>query len=184
MALSASTSPPQQCQKPKETYRQIPLDKTPKTSCTTLSQIVENEHKASSTEFVKTNPLVSSPLSPVDFAPIVVPHEEQQHSLVQAILPPPEQFQCASVISDCSDNPFGDRSSNSELQVTYDLMTNNSELRYMDESSIMLPSPITNDASQSSSYQFQINQSKQLTLGKSQVPALHVPTKLLPVPLY
>lgn len=168
MAFSAGASPPQQCQISEEINLQMPLDKTQKTSCATLSQILEAEHRASK-ESAETKPTDASPLSPVNLAPIHVPHEEVQHSLVQAILPPPEQFQCASLMSDSSDNPFGDPSSNSELQVTYDLMTNNSEIRYMDESSIILPSPTTNEASQSSSYQLPVNQNmkqpthKQLT---------------------
>ncbi|XP_023292716.2 uncharacterized protein LOC111676064 isoform X1 [Lucilia cuprina] len=158
MPLSSGANSPHQshklerAQSKEEISRHVMAEKTKRTSCATLSQIVETERKPSIVA-TTVQPEDNSPLSPVDLAPIDVPREQVQHSLVQAILPPPEQFQCASLFSDCSENPFGDRSSNSELQLTYDMMTNNSEIRYMDESSIVLPSPTANDGSQSSSYQ-------------------------------
>ncbi|XP_065359988.1 5-hydroxytryptamine receptor 2A [Calliphora vicina] len=171
MPLSSGANSPHQshklerAQSKEEISRQMPAEKTKRTSCATLSQIVETERKPSIVA-TTNKPDDNSPLSPVNLAPIDVPREQVHHSLVQAILPPPEQFQCTSLFSECSENPFGDRSSNSELQLTYDMMTNNSEIRYMDESSIVLPSPTTNDVSQSSSYQLPINQSKQTTIKK------------------
>ncbi|XP_039956894.1 probable muscarinic acetylcholine receptor gar-1 isoform X1 [Bactrocera tryoni] len=126
-----------------------------RTSCTTLSQIVETERqldeqlRAESTpprsrSSTATKLLVESPLSPVDIAPIEVPRDQVQPCLVQAILPPPEQFQCPTPLSDYSDRPLGGNSSNSELNMTYNLLTNHSDLRFMDESSVMLASPTTN----------------------------------------
>ncbi|KAH8383948.1 hypothetical protein KR009_011401 [Drosophila setifemur] len=109
-----------------------------RTSCSTLTQIAEHDRLV--------NPLEtgSDPLSPVDLAPIEVPSEDVHPGLVQTILPPPDAFQCPTPLSeDYSDRPFGNSSGNSELALTYDLMTN-SELRYMDESSAMLA---TNTAS-------------------------------------
>ncbi|XP_061387273.1 muscarinic acetylcholine receptor gar-3 [Musca vetustissima] len=145
-------------QSKEELSRQPAMDKMKRTSCATLSQIVETERRpstitttssppqpqyppppmASSNKSTKP-PNDESPLSPVNLAPIVVPREQVQASLVHAILPPPEQFQCSSLLSDTSENP----SSNSELHLTYDVMANNSELRFMDESSIAMASPTT-----------------------------------------
>ncbi|KAM7361858.1 muscarinic acetylcholine receptor isoform 2-T6 [Cochliomyia hominivorax] len=171
MPLSSGANSPHQshklerAQSKEEISRQMPAEKSKRTSCATLSQIVETERKFSVVADT-AKPVDNSPLSPVNLAPIDVPREQVQQSLVQAILPPPEQFQCSALFSECSDNPFGERSSNSELQLTYDLMTNNSEIRYMDESSIALPSPTVNDVSQTGSYQLPINQNKQQTSKK------------------
>ncbi|TMW50082.1 hypothetical protein DOY81_004827 [Sarcophaga bullata] len=150
---STNTSPHQQFN---PLAKALSKEEVKRTSYTTLSQIVETEgHNKRKSSVPPTD---TTPLSPVDLAPLEVPREQVQHSLVQAILPPPEQFQCNSLFSDCSDNPLGgERSSNSDLQMTYDLMTNNSDLRYMDESSMALPSPET---SQSNSYQLPVKQFK------------------------
>ncbi|XP_036324093.1 uncharacterized protein LOC118737597 [Rhagoletis pomonella] len=132
-------------------------DRPKRTSCTTLTQIVETESlldeqhrtahpppRSRSSTIGKLH--AESPLSPVDIAPIEVPRDQVQQCLVQAILPPPEQFQCPSPFSEYSDRPFGDTSSISELNMTYNLLTNCSDLRFMDESSVMLASPIANDS--------------------------------------
>ncbi|XP_017844679.1 probable muscarinic acetylcholine receptor gar-1, partial [Drosophila busckii] len=111
-----------------------PIERPKRTSCSTLSQIAEHERLID----FHPPPAKPHPLSPEELAPIEVPREQVQQCLVQAILPPPEAFQCTTPLSDYSDNPFGNSGSgNSELAMTYDLMTNNSELRYMDESSAM-----------------------------------------------
>ncbi|XP_055904022.1 muscarinic acetylcholine receptor gar-2 [Eupeodes corollae] len=94
-----------------------------------------------------------SPLSPVDIDPIEVPKEHVIPCLVQAILPPPEGFQCNSPLSEGSDKQLG--SATSDLTATYyDAMKSmdGADLRYMDESSIILPSP--NQESLSTSYSF------------------------------
>ncbi|XP_017124118.1 uncharacterized protein LOC108144008 [Drosophila elegans] len=112
------------------------LHQPKRTSCSTLSQIAEHDRLVdlSSAPPIDHN----DPLSPVDLAPIEVPSEEVHQGLVQTILPPPDAFQCPTPLSeDYSDRPFGNSSGNSELALTYDLMTN-SELRYMDESSAMM----------------------------------------------
>lgn len=95
----------------------------------------------------------NSPLSPVDIDPIEVPKEQVIPCLVQAILPPPEGFQCNSPLSESSDKQLG--SATSDLTATYyDVMKSmdGADLRYMDESSIILPSP--NQESLSTSYSF------------------------------
>ncbi|XP_055849002.1 muscarinic acetylcholine receptor gar-2 isoform X2 [Episyrphus balteatus] len=95
----------------------------------------------------------NSPLSPVDIDPIEVPKEQVIPCLVQAILPPPEGFQCHSPLSESSDKQLG--SATSDLTATYyDVMKSmdGADLRYMDESSIILPSP--NQESLSTSYSF------------------------------
>lgn len=150
---STNTSPHQQFN---PLAKALSKEEVKRTSYTTLSQIVESEGHNKRKSSVP--PSDTNPLSPVDLAPLEVPREQVQSSLVQAILPPPEQFQCNSLFSDCSDNLMGgERSSNSDLQITYDLMTNNSEFRYMDESSMALPSPET---SQSNSYQLPVKHFK------------------------
>ncbi|XP_017007660.2 muscarinic acetylcholine receptor gar-2 [Drosophila takahashii] len=115
-----------------------PLDRPKRTSCSQLSQIAEHDRLV---DLSSTSPaLISDPLSPVDLAPIEVPSDEVHQGLVQTILPPPDAFQCPTPLSeDYSDRPFGNSSGNSELALTYDLMTN-SELRYMDESSMAMVS--------------------------------------------
>ncbi|XP_044314404.1 probable muscarinic acetylcholine receptor gar-1 [Drosophila rhopaloa] len=117
-----------------------PLDRPKRTSCSTLSQIAEHDRLVDLSAPPPPPPHrnTSDPLSPVDLAPIEVPSEEVHQGLVQTILPPPDAFQCPTPLSeDYSDRPFGNSSGNSELALTYDLMTN-SELRYMDESSAMM----------------------------------------------
>lgn len=142
-------------------HTSVSSDRPKRTSCTTLSQIAENErHMDEQLRAEPTPPcsrsstarkiLAESPLSPVDIAPIEVPRDQVQPCLVQAILPPPEQFQCPTPLSDYSDRPLGGNSSNSELNMTYNLLTNHSDLRFMDESSVMLASPTTNDSVTSS----------------------------------
>ncbi|XP_073817392.1 muscarinic acetylcholine receptor [Musca autumnalis] len=191
MALSSSgASSPHPSQKIERTQskeelsRQTPgLDKMKRTSCATLSQIVETENQVARPPASASPPQSSklpndeSPLSPVNLAPIVVPHEQVQPSLVHAILPPPEQFQCSSLISDGSENP----SSNSELHLTYDVMANNSELRFMDESSIAMGSPtynngvggggITGGASQNSSLRLTQAHTTTTTTTKNKLPS-------------
>ncbi|KAL7727704.1 hypothetical protein ACLKA6_008043 [Drosophila palustris] len=136
-------------------HAHTPIERPKRTSCSTLSQIIEHDrlidfHNTTIDTTDTTDPLHNDPLSPVDLAPIEVPREQVQQCLVQAILPPPEAFQCPTPLSeDYSDRPFGNSSGgNSELAMTYDLLTNNSELRYMDESSAMLQanSVATNDS--------------------------------------
>lgn len=160
---SISPNPYQQLERAhskEDIARPPPIEKNKRTSCATLSQIVETERVSETRPITNASTTIpnnnhkplhpssdESPLSPVNLAPIDVPREQVQPSLVHAILPPPEPFQCASLFSDCSENP----SSNSELHLTYDVMANNSELRFMDESSIALQSP-TNHDSHNSSY--------------------------------
>nr|XP_036212704.1 probable muscarinic acetylcholine receptor gar-1 isoform X2 [Bactrocera oleae] len=142
-------------------HTSVSSDRPKRTSCSTLSQIVETERQQD--EQIRAEPtpprsrsstatkfVAESPLSPVDIAPIEVPRDQVQPCLVQAILPPPEQFQCPTPLSDYSDRPLGGNSSNSELNMTYNLLTNHSDLRFMDESSVMLASPTTNDSVTSS----------------------------------
>ncbi|EDW84913.1 uncharacterized protein Dwil_GK14374 [Drosophila willistoni] len=112
-------------------HQHILLERPKRTSCSTLSQIAEHERHS---DFQPQN----DPVSPVNLAPIEVPCEQVHQGLVQTILPPPDAFQCPTPLSDYSDRPFGNSSGNSELAMTYDLLTNNSELRYMDESSAMM----------------------------------------------
>jgi len=115
-----------------------PLDRPKRTSCSTLSQIAEHDRLVDLSAPPSLLNASGDPLSPVDLAPIEVPSDEVHQGLVQTILPPPDAFQCPTPLSeDYSDRPFGNSSGNSDLALTYDLMTN-SELRYMDESSAML----------------------------------------------
>ncbi|XP_037951880.1 probable muscarinic acetylcholine receptor gar-1 [Teleopsis dalmanni] len=139
-------------QSKEEVGHHTPVERPKRTSCTTLSQISETDNvhdnvtaapTAHKKKKSKAKQRTETPLSPVDIAPIEVPQNQVQQCLVQAILPPPEQFQCPSPFSEYSDRPFGN-SSNSELHMTYEQIINTSDLRYMDESSAMLASPTTN----------------------------------------
>ncbi|XP_062123707.1 LOW QUALITY PROTEIN: probable muscarinic acetylcholine receptor gar-1 [Drosophila sulfurigaster albostrigata] len=154
----------QQQQQHQHQHAHTPVERPKRTSCSTLSQIAEHERlidfhqqqqQQQQQELDKQQQAQqqcnSDPMSPVDLAPIEVPHEQVQQCLVQAILPPPEAFQCPTPLSDYSDRPFGNCSSgaDSELAMTYDLLTNNSELRYMDESSAMQNNDSVTSCSQS-----------------------------------
>uniref|UniRef100_A0A1A9W2N2 G-protein coupled receptors family 1 profile domain-containing protein n=1 Tax=Glossina brevipalpis TaxID=37001 RepID=A0A1A9W2N2_9MUSC len=112
------------------------MDRTKRSSCTALSQIVEIDK---STGFSQTNLNETCKRSSIlrnDSTTEESSDRPMHYSLAQTILPPPKQFQ--------SNSPCYEPDTNSDLQVTYDFMANNSELQFMDESSIRLTSAATN----------------------------------------
>lgn len=94
---------------------------------------------------------VQSPISPKDIAPPEAPTNEQcQIRLSHDILPPPDGFQSSPTPSKSSQSAKSDRpnslvvSSHSELTMTYDILggLDGADLRFMDESSIAVASPL------------------------------------------
>lgn len=102
---------------------------------------------------------VQSPISPKDIEPPKGPiNEHEQIKLSQELLPPPDGFQGSPPTSK-SPSSKSDRpnslvvSSNSELTMTYDILggLDGAELRFMDESSIIVSSPPNESTTQNSS---------------------------------
>lgn len=100
---------------------------------------------------------VQSPISPKDIEPPYGPiNEQSQIKLSHEILPPPDGFE-SSPPSFRSTTPRSERpdslvvSNNSELTMTYDILggLDGADLRFMDESSVVVSSP-TNDSPPSS----------------------------------
>lgn len=89
---------------------------------------------------------VQSPISPKDIAPPDAPTNEQcQIRLSHDILPPPDGFQSSPTPSSKSDRPNSlVVSSHSELTMTYDILggLDGADLRFMDESSLAVASPL------------------------------------------
>lgn len=102
---------------------------------------------------------IQSPISPKDIEPIEVPKEQALVNLAHAILPPPEGFQGSPPVSE-SPPSKSDRvgmSTHSDLTLTYDILggMDAADLRFMDESSIALPSPSNESPSTSISFPIQ-----------------------------
>lgn len=89
---------------------------------------------------------IQSPISPKDIAPPEAPTNEAcQIRLSQDILPPPDGFQSSPTPSARSDRPNSlVVSSHSELTLTYDILggLDGADLRFMDESSVVVASPL------------------------------------------
>uniref|UniRef100_A0A1B0AHG8 G-protein coupled receptors family 1 profile domain-containing protein n=1 Tax=Glossina pallidipes TaxID=7398 RepID=A0A1B0AHG8_GLOPL len=114
------------------------IDRPKRSSCATLSQIVEinkstTVSRGNLNETTKRSSILINDSSAEESSDRQINHHQ---SLTQTILPPPEQFQ--------SNSPCHEPDTNSDLQLTYDFMANNSELQFMDESSIRLTSVTTN----------------------------------------
>ena len=93
---------------------------------------------------------IQSPISPKDIAPPEEPVPEQnQIRLSHDILPPPDGFQSSPPASKSPSSTRSDRpnslvvSSHSELTMTYDILggLDGADLRFMDESSVVVSSP-------------------------------------------
>nr|XP_029723481.1 5-hydroxytryptamine receptor 2A [Aedes albopictus] len=89
---------------------------------------------------------VQSPISPVDIEPVVVAKSERAPEISHTILTPPYGFQGSPRASDSppskSDRPHS-IISQGDSTVTYDAMVSmdGADLRFMDESSVVVPSP-------------------------------------------
>lgn len=92
---------------------------------------------------------VQSPISPIDIEPPLAPIEQAQIKLSHEILPPPDDFQGSPMPTSKSPSIKSDRpsslvvSSQSELTMTYDILggLDGADLRFMDESSVVVSSP-------------------------------------------
>uniref|UniRef100_A0A1B0CQE5 Putative muscarinic acetylcholine receptor gar-2 monomorium pharaonis n=1 Tax=Lutzomyia longipalpis TaxID=7200 RepID=A0A1B0CQE5_LUTLO len=94
-------------------------------------------------------PIVQSPISPQDIAPPEIPPEQQRLRLSQPILPPPDAFQSSPPITESPPSRVSARprsltvSSHGDSNLTYDILggMDGADLRFMDESSVVVPSP-------------------------------------------
>ncbi|CAD7089988.1 unnamed protein product [Hermetia illucens] len=87
---------------------------------------------------------VTSPISPKDIEPIENNSNEYPSSLSRTILPPPDGFKGSPPLSDYSPpSKSVGLSTQSDFTLTYDILggMDGADLRYMDESSIVMPSP-------------------------------------------
>lgn len=111
------------------------------------------------TEPLQPTPVILSPISPKDIAP---PDPTLHPSttpirLSQELLPPPDEFQSSPPVTNSCSPSKSERpnslvvSSQSDLTMTYDILgcMDGADLRFMDESSIIVSSP-TNDSPQTS----------------------------------
>ena len=90
---------------------------------------------------------IQSPISPIDIEPVLVSRNERMVELSHAILTPPSGFQIASPLLSESSPSKSDRPqsilSQCESSATYDAVVamDGADLRFMDESSVVVPSP-------------------------------------------
>lgn len=120
-------------------------------------------------EPLQPTPVVQSPISPIDIAPPEPPPSATNGCcgvdiirLSQELLPPPDEFQSSPTISDGSPS-MSDRphslvvSSRSDLTMTNDILggMDGADLRYMDESSIVVATPQTESPSMSIKFTLQ-----------------------------
>lgn len=85
---------------------------------------------------------VQSPISPIDIEPIIVKRDERSKRLSKAILPPPDGFQGSPPVTKSRPNSVisqGDGSKDLSDDVVCRM--DGADLRFMDESSVVLPSP-------------------------------------------
>lgn len=120
-------------------------------------------------EPLQPTPAAQSPISPIDIAPPEPPAPSANGCcatdiirLSQEILPPPDEFQSSPPISESSPS-MSDRphslvvSSHSDLTMTNDILggMDGADLRFMDESSIVVATPQTESPSMSIKYTLQ-----------------------------
>lgn len=95
-----------------------------------------------SIEFQKEVKSLSQPISPETIEPIVIKKEERIRSLTKAILPPPSDFKTSPIVN--RSRPHSVISENEGCKDLSDDVVcrmDGADLRFMDESSVMLPSP-------------------------------------------
>lgn len=85
---------------------------------------------------------VQSPISPVDIEPIVVPRNERQHQLAATVLPPPAGYTPTETPPSQRDRPTS-VISQQDSTLTNDTLCqmDGADLRFMDESSMVVSSP-------------------------------------------
>jgi muscarinic acetylcholine receptor M3 len=96
---------------------------------------------------VKAAKSLSQPISPETIEPIVVKKEERTKSLTKTILPPPSDFKTSPmVVRSRPQSVISDGEGIKDLSDDVVCRMDGADLRFMDESSVMLPSP-SNDSS-------------------------------------
>lgn len=94
----------------------------------------------------KTAKSLSQPISPETIEPIVIKKEERTKSLTKTILPPPSDFKTSPVvIRSRPQSVISDGEGFKDLSDDVVCRMDGADLRFMDESSVMLPSP-SNDS--------------------------------------
>lgn len=95
---------------------------------------------------IKTAKSLSQPISPETIEPIVVKIEERIKSLTKTILPPPSDFKTSPmVVRSRPHSVISDGEGMKDLSDDIVCRMDGADLRFMDESSMMLPSP-SNDS--------------------------------------
>lgn len=119
----------------------------------TEASLLDSDNIGSELESKQMEPLrptpVQSPISPKDIEPPHPPIEQAKIKLSHEILPPPDDFQGSPNATSKSPSIKSDRpsslvvSSQSELTMTYDILggLDGADLRFMDESSVVVSSP-------------------------------------------
>ncbi|GAB0097799.1 uncharacterized protein DMENIID0001_134710 [Sergentomyia squamirostris] len=136
-----------------------PTKKTPSPLTPNLPRIQETSLLDAQSAGQSTNqkpplqpiPIVQSPISPQDIAPPEFLPEQHRLRLSHPILPPPDGFQSSPPVSVRESPPSRAStrprsltvSSHGDLNLTYDILggMDGADLRFMDESSVVVPSP-------------------------------------------
>lgn len=126
-----------------------PIDNLPKILELSLldseTNSIKNEAKYQKTPLQPTP--AQTPISPKDIAPIDLANEQNQLRLSQTILAPPDGFLNSPPISESSpsrsDRQQSIKDTQSDSTMTYDVVVgmDGEDFRFMDESSIVVPSP-------------------------------------------
>lgn len=114
---------------------------TPDTEKTPCILDETNEIETCQRSPLKPTP-VQSPISPVDIEPIVVPRDERQHQLAATVLPPPAGYTPTETPPSQRDRPAS-VISQQDSALTNDTLyqMDGADLRFMDESSMVVSSP-------------------------------------------
>lgn len=141
---------PQQAAQVKKSPGNSRMEGMPKITETSLldSDNIGSELESKQMEPLRPTP-VQSPISPKDIEPPHPPIEQAKIKLSHEILPPPDDFQGSPNAASKSPSIKSDRpsslvvSSQSELTMTYDILggLDGADLRFMDESSVVVSSP-------------------------------------------
>lgn len=85
---------------------------------------------------------LSQPISPETIEPIVIKKEERIKSLTKTILPPPSDFKTSPIVNRSRpQSVISENEGNKDLSDDVVCRMDGADLRFMDESSVMLPSP-------------------------------------------
>uniref|UniRef100_A0A1B0GMN0 G-protein coupled receptors family 1 profile domain-containing protein n=1 Tax=Phlebotomus papatasi TaxID=29031 RepID=A0A1B0GMN0_PHLPP len=135
-------------QKASEVPKKTPSPLTPNLPRIQETSLLDAQNGQSTLDRVPLQPVpVQSPISPQDIAPPEIPPEQHRLRLSHPILPPPDAFQSSPPVADSPKASVRPRSltvsSHGEYNLTYDILggMDGADLRFMDESSVVVPSP-------------------------------------------